>query len=229
MWHLVDCLVHLFFRAKNFKFSPLPDNCPPDGSMQFVSSPPPAHELLPPGFLYYEFGPNCDESNPDAIELSKQIIGVLCQSRKVLTVIQAHKQFDGNGKEIQSLFIGQYGGVLRSAHPEISVYQEGETKLAYLTTGYDKDLLPTYYALNGGLCDFSFYLFHQNEPLTDASQALSKATAHQYAFKLEYIDHGPVALAVYVNKNAGDIELIRNVIERVCSQNNILLKNPPMT
>ena len=230
MWRISDFLVHLLFGAKNSNFTPLPDNCPPDGSMLFMSCPPPAYESLPTGFLYYEFGPSCDESDPVAIALSKQIIEMLCHSRKVLTVVRARKGFDGRGREVLPLFIHHYSGILKSEHPETSIYQEGGTRLAYLATGYDKGLLPAYYTVPAGtMCDFSFYLFPQSESLADARQALEKATAYQYAFKLDFIDHGPTSLEVCVNPRSGDVDHVRSVVEQVCARNNILLINPPTT
>lgn len=57
-------LADFLFGAKKFKFTSLPKDDPPDGSMQFASWPVPPYELLPSNFLYYEFGPNCGESNP---------------------------------------------------------------------------------------------------------------------------------------------------------------------
>lgn len=86
-------LADFLFRAKKFKFTSLPKDDPPDGSMQFASWPAPPYELLPSNFLYYEFGSNCGESDPVAIDLGKQIIEALCRSRQVLTVVQAHKEF----------------------------------------------------------------------------------------------------------------------------------------
>ena len=224
MWRIIDFWVYLLFGAKNFKFTPLPDNCPPDGSMRFMPFPPPAYKSLPPGFLYYEFGPSYDESDPVAIALSKEIIEVLCQSRQVLTVVRAHKGFDGRGREVPPLFIHHYSGILKSKHPEAPVYQEGWTRLAYLATGYDNDLLPTYYIVpTGTMCDFSFYLFPQSEPFADAKQALEKATAYQYAFKLDFVDHGPTSLEVCVNPGSGDADYVRSVVEQVCDRNNLLL------
>ena len=35
MWRIIDLLAYLLFGAKNFKFTPLPNDCPPDGSMYF--------------------------------------------------------------------------------------------------------------------------------------------------------------------------------------------------
>ena len=224
MWRIIDLLAYLLFGAKNFKFTPLPDNCPPDGSMLFMSCPPPAYGSMPTGFLYYEFGPSCDESDPVAIALSKQIIEVLCQSRKVLTVVKAHREFDGKGREVPPLFIHHYSGMLQSECPEISVYQEGGTRLAYLATDYDKDLLPAYYTVpTGTMCDFSFYLFPRSEPLADARQALEKATANQYALKLDFIDHGPISLEVCVNPESGNADYVRSVVEQVCDENDIRL------
>ena len=222
-------LVDLFFGAKKIKFKPLPDGYPPDGSMRFMSYSSPPHEPLPSNFLYYEFGPNCDESDPVAIELSKQIIEALCQSRQVLTVVQAHKE-SRRTPQVPPLFIDCYKETLRKEQPEISVYQAGELKLAYLTTGYDKNVFPAYYASpNGAMCDFSFYLFSENEHLLDAKYALERAATHQYALKLNYLDHGPAALEMCVSKNAVNTECVRNVIEKICTQNSVLLINPPTT
>lgn len=216
-------IINFPFGFKKFEFSPLPDDCPPDGSMVFKPYPPPAYEALPPDFLYYEFGPGCDESDPVAIALSKQIIEMFCRSRTVLTVINAHTAYDGRFREIPPRFVYHYSDVLKRMHPETPIYQEGGKKLAYLTTGYDKEILPAYYASLEGSCDFSFYLFSLDEPLTDAKQAWEKAKANQYAFKLDYIDHGPTSLEVCVNPSAGDIEDLRMVVEQVCAKNDVLL------
>ena len=223
MWHMIDFLVYLLFGAKNFKFTPLPDNCPPDGSMRLISCSPPVYKVLPSGFLYYEFGPSCDESDPVAVALSKEIIESLCQSRNVLTVVKAHKEFDGKGREIPSLFICHYSDILKNKYHKTSVYQEGGAKLAYLTTGYDKRLLSAYDVFSKEMCDFSFYIFPQNEPVANAKQALEKATACQYEFKLDFIDHGPTSLEVCVNPEKGDTNDIRGVIKQVCDRNDILL------
>lgn len=223
MWRIIDFLLYLLFGAKKFEFTPAPDDWPPDGSMAFKPYPPPEYEALPVGFLYYEFGPGCDEDDPVAIALSKQIIELFCQSRTVLTVLNAYTSYDGRLREIPPRFVYHYSDLLKSKQPEIPVYQEGGKKLVYLTTGYDKELLPIYYASLEGSCGFSFYLFSPDEPLTDAKQAWEKAKAYQYAFKLDYIDHGPSSLEVCVNPEIGDIEDIRKAIEQICAQNDVLL------
>ena len=73
------------------------------------------------------------------------------------------------------------------------------------------------------MCDFSFYLFPRSEPLADARQALEKATANQYALKLDFIDHGPISLEVCVNPESGDADYVRSVVEQVCDENDIRL------
>lgn len=216
-------LIDLLFGAKNFKFTPLPDNCPPDGSMRFTSCPPPAYESLPPGFLYYEFGPSYDESDPVAIALSKQIIEALCQSRSVLTTVNAHREYEGKERGMDPLFICHYSDIVKSRHPKTAVYQEGGKKLAYLTTGYDNELLSAYYDFSKEMCDFSFYLFPQSETLEDAGQALEKATACQYACKLDFVDHGPTSLEVCINPEYGAVDDVHHVVEKVCARNDILL------
>ena len=105
-----------------------------------------------------------------------------------------------------------------------------ELKLAYLSTGYDQKILPTYYTSpTGATCDFSFYLFPETGHLLDAKCALERVAAHQYELKLDYVDHGPTALEMYVNQNAVDIQCVQNVVEKICARNSVLLINPPTT
>lgn len=222
-------LADFLFGAKKFKFTSLPKDDPPDGSMQFASWPAPPYELLPSNFLYYEFGPNCGESDPVAIELGKQIIEALCRSRQVLTVVRAHKEFH-RGHQIPPLRIDRYIETLQKEQPMISVCRVNELKLAYLSTGYDQKILPTYYTSpTGATCDFSFYLFPETKHLLDAKCALERVAAHQYELKLAYVDHGPTALEMYMNQNAVDIQCVRNVVEKICAQNSVPLINPPTT
>ena len=228
MWRIIDLLAYLLFGAKNFKFTPLPDNCPPDGSMLFMSCPPPAYESLPSGFLYYEFGPSCDESDPVAIALSKEIIEALCQSQKVLITIKAYREVDGKERESDSSFICQYSDILTNRSSNDLVYQESGEKFAYLTTGYDKELLSAYYAFSKEMCAFSFYLFPRSEPLANARQAVEKARDYRYALKLDFVDHGPTALEVCINPEFVSVRDVHGVVEQICKKRGLAVADLPM-
>lgn len=105
-----------------------------------------------------------------------------------------------------------------------------ELKLTYLSTDYDQKILPAYYiSPMGATCDFSFYLFPETGRLLDAKCALERVAAQQYELKLDYVDHGPAALEMYVNQNAVDIQCVRNVVEKICARNSVRLINPPTT
>lgn len=201
------------------------EDIPPDGSMLLSSGDPPDYRTLPPGFSYYEFGPGCDEDDPVAIKLGLQIIESLCQSRTVLTAIEAYKSYDRKGREIPSEFLRFYVDLLKKTKPECSVYQEGRM-LVYLITGYDRSLLPFYHsdrAKGMGSCDFSFYLFPGKEPVKDAKEAFEKVQAERFAMRLDYMNYGPTSLEVAIDPRTENVEGFFSTVQQICDKEGVLL------
>lgn len=217
------------FGRKYFEFTPLPDDYPPDGSMQFMPYEPKPYLRIPTNFLHYEFGPNCGESNPVAVNLSIKVIKELCQEKLILAVIRSNEpRHHRKHKAPPPTFAELYYQVLQKARPDVSTYLKTNLCLAYLTVGYDAIMLAAYqtFPINTE-CFFDFYVFSLDQAIPDARTAFDLTKSFQYDMKLEYIDHGPVSLEMDVNKNTADLASIQAVVERICRENSVLLRNPP--
>lgn len=201
---------------------------PPLGSVQFRARSPRPGEDIPPGFKYYEFGPNWDESDPAAIEMGKKILEELFRERKVLTEIYEYACYSGRGKRLPLRFVNNYADMLRRKKWDASnIYEAENERLFYIFAGYDKELFPAYCAKNGGgLCSFSFYLFSRNENMQGAEDAMKKVSLYQHEMKIDFFNHGPSVLEMQIRESAGAAKRICDVIEEVCLQNGILLVKP---
>lgn len=219
----------LLFRRKKFEFTPVPDDYPPDGSMQFVCREAPSYEHLPPNYLHYEFGPNWDESDPVAIDLSPKIIREICRDKWVLAVVRSEEPHQYNKrKEPPLAFTELYYRALKKARPEISAHLETKLCLAYLTVGYDAFMLATYQTFqNNTACFFDFYVFSKDKVLPTAKDAFALAKTSQYDMKLQFIDHGPNSLVLNINPDTIGVEFVQSAVEQICSANNVLLINSP--
>lgn len=222
-------ILRFLFHRKTFEFTPIPDDYPPDGTMQFMCREAPSYAHLPPSYLHYEFGPNCDESDSVAIDLSPKIIRKICQDKWVLAVVRSEEPHRYSKRKVPPLsFAELYHQVLQNAHPDISVYMETKLCLAYLTVGYDAFMLSAYQTFqNHTACFFDFYVFSKDRDMADAQTAFKLANAGQYDMKLEFIDHGPTSLEMNVNPNAIDIAFIQSIVEQTCKENGVQLINPP--
>lgn len=222
-------IFNLLFRRKKFEFTPVPDDYPPDGSMQFVCREAPSYEHLPPNYLHYEFGPNWDEDDPVAIDLSPKIIREICRDKWVLAVVRSEEPHQYNKRKGPPLAFSElYYRALKKAQPEISAHLETKLCLAYLTVGYDAFMLAAYQTFqNNTACFFDFYVFSEDTVLPSAKEAFELAKASRYDMKLQFIDHGPTSLELNANPNTTDVEAIQFVVERVCKENSVLLINPP--
>lgn len=222
-------IFRFLFHRKKFEFTPLRDDYPPDGTMQFVCREAPSYEHLPPSYLHYEFGPNCGESDPVAIDLGPKIIREVCNDKWVLAVIRSEKPNQyGKRKSPVPSFTELYHQALTKAHPSVSVYMENKLQLTYLTSGYDPFMLAAYQTFqNNTACFFDFYVFSKDRDMPDAKTAFELANAGQYDMKLEFIDHGPTSLEMNVNPNTVDIASIQAIVEQTCKENDVQLINPP--
>lgn len=222
-------IFHFLFHRKKFKFTPIPDDYPPDGTMQFMCREATSYTHLPPNYLHYEFGSNCSEDDPIAIDLSLKIIQEICHNKWVLSVIRSEVPYQyRKRKSPPPAFTELYHQVLLKAHPSVSIYTETKLHLAYLTSGYDAFMLAAYQAFqNNTACFFDFYVFSKDRDIPNAKTAFELANAGQYDMRLEFIDHGPTSLEMNVNPGTIDIESIHATVEQICSANGVLLMNPP--
>ena len=225
------CIFSLLFNKKRFEFTPVPDDWPPEGSMQFMRRKPANYEHLPANFLHYEFGPNWNESDPVAIDLGLKILTALCRDSVVLTDIESTQSYVKKRKTTPKTFSEHYFHCLQQIKPDIPAHLESTQRLAYLTVGLDAQLLPEterYYSLfrTGGQVSVDFYVLPQEDQSLDIQAALTKAKSFQYNIKLKYIEYGPTSLELDVNADAVDISSIQSVVESVCLENDVLLLNP---
>lgn len=220
------------FGRKEMNFTPVPDDWPPEGSMQFMRREPEAYERLPDNFLHYEFGPNWNESDPAAIDLGLKILRVLCRDKLILTDIRSTESFYyENRKKTIETFSEYYCRFLQKERPDAPVYLETNLHLVYLTIGHDEELqqlTDRYYSLYRPGTQFfdAFYVLPQECMGLDAETALARIKTFQYDMKLEYIKYGPTSLEINLNTDTVDIAAIQAVVEKICSENNVLLLNP---
>lgn len=224
-------IFNLLFNKKIFSFTPVPDDWPPEGSMQFMCRKPADHEDLPTNFLHYEFGPNWNESDPVAIDLGLKILTALCRDRVVLTDIKSTQTHVKKRKTTPKTFSEHYFHCLQEIKPDIPAHLESTQRLAYLTVGLDARLLPEterYYSLfrPGGQVFVDFYVLPQENQSMDVQAALTGAASFQYDMKLEYIEYGPTSLEITLNTDTVDIATLQSVVETVCQENDVLLLNP---
>lgn len=220
------------FGRKQMNFTPVPDDWPPEGSMQFMCCEPEAYEHLPANFLHYEFGPNWNESDPVAIDLGLKILRVLCQDKLILTDIRSSEgYYYKKTKNPVETFSEYLFRVLQKERPDTPAYLETNLHLVYLTTGHDEELqqlTDRYYSLYRLGTEFftKFYMLPQEYRELDAQAALERVKAFQYDMKLEYIKYGPTSLEINLNTDTVDIATVQAVVEKICRENQVLLLNP---
>ncbi len=225
-------IFNLLFNKKRFSFTPVPDDWPPEGSMQFMCRKPADHEHLPTNFLHYEFGPNWNESDPVAIDLGLKILTALCREKLVLTDIRSPESYyyEGRKKSIET-FSEYYFHFLQETQPDTSTLLKTKQHLVYLTVGHDENLqlltekYYTVYRPGSQLFD-CFYVLPQECRDLDAEASLARVNSFQYDMKLRHFKYGPTSLEINVNTDAVDIASVQSVVETICRKNHVLLLNP---
>ncbi len=226
-------LLGFLFGHKQKSFTPVSDDWPPEGSVQFVCREPHPSEHLPVNFLHYEFGPNWNESDPVAIDLGLKILRTLCQDKRILVDVCSSEGFYYRPPKKKVETFSEYCfRILGKERPDTPARLKTSHHLVYLNDGYDEGLqafTEQYFALYrlGTSFFVKYYVLAKENQEPDMRTALERVEAFRYDMKLEYIEYGPTSLEININTDTVDVAFVQAVVEKICRENQVLLLNPP--
>lgn len=237
LFPILRMIFEMIFSQKQHQPQPLPDDWPPEGSMQLMDITEYRNEFAPkssngqPNVIKtYHFTSNWGEDDDNVLLLGIEIIQKLCEDHIVLTDIESVCE-PSKKQKIASpeRFTVRYHRFLQEAYPNISVYMENEQKLYFLSTGFHANAYYTYEEIDTiDDCFFEFYVFHGHIIPEDAKQACLSARDHEYDLKL-ILSRWPNELEIAFNSHTVDINTIQTVVKEVCEKHDIMLQNPPIT
>ena len=200
---------------------------PPDGSMYFGDSAFLVIQDIPKTHIQYEFSANWEEDNHDVAILGFEMIQQLCDEYIVLTEISSNKQgTDKRPVNPAERFTVRYHSFLKNTHPEVSVYEESESKLFVLSNGFNKNAYFAYADINtSDWCSFNYYLFRKASAPVVAKQAREAVKSGHYDMWL-FLTNGPITFEIVLNPSSVDTTSVQTIVEGVCNKNNILLFDP---
>ena len=228
------------FRPKREFVSPVPDDCPPEGTLHFIDITEHerelalTHECTPPPETHkvFQFTSNWGETDENVVALGMEILQQLCHQQTVLTVITSRTYGTPSKKRKYNPppapFIQRYHRYLQSVYPTMSTYADEKdgARLCLLSTGFHA---ASYYAFEEFCHDaswwFDHYIFTSSAP-TDAQTAYRVVKADQYDILLE-LKKWPHSLDVTFNPRTVDIAPIQSVVGDICKKHDVILQNPP--
>ena len=234
MW-LLRFIFDLLFNRNPVSSSMVPDDRPDEGGMHFLRLPAPEHLHLPDHFVYYEFASNWDESNPVVAELGLNILRALCRGKPVLTDIHSREKTKQHRKRSVQTFPEYYYKQLQTEKFALSSCFAEEARLAYLTQGFDENLLlaeTAYYKTPEPLRTIQFfsdvYILSEDSPSLDAESALKNVATAEYDIHLSYDKYCFPTLSLSINSRTVDIDAVCATVAQICSETNVSLINPPI-